>query len=90
MNKTELIKEVSAKVGLSRVSIKKTVNVLIETICGEMEKDAKVSLLGFGTFYVARRSARKGINPATKQVIQIPAGKTVKFRAGTNLARIVK
>ncbi|MDR1455220.1 MAG: HU family DNA-binding protein [Tannerella sp.] len=90
MNKTKLIKEVSAKTGQSREEVKKTVNVVIETISEEMSQDGKVGLLGFGTFYVIRRSARRGVNPATKQIIQIPAGKTVKFKAGTDLARVVK
>ncbi|MDR2139607.1 MAG: HU family DNA-binding protein [Tannerella sp.] len=90
MNKTKLIKEVSAKAGLSRADVKKAVNIMTEIISGEMAQDGKVSLLGFGTFYVARRSARKGVNPSTKQIIQIPAGKTVRFKAGTELARIVK
>jgi DNA-binding protein HU-beta len=90
MNKTELIKVVSAKASLSKVDVKRAVNILIGTISEEMAKNRKVTLLGFGTFYVARRSARRGVNPTTKQVIQIPAGKTVKFRAGTELARGVK
>ncbi|MDR2764683.1 MAG: HU family DNA-binding protein [Tannerella sp.] len=90
MNKTKLIKVVSEKTGLSKIDVKKTVNILMETISHEMAQDEKVSLLGFGTFYVARRSARKGINPSTKQVIQIPAGKTVRFKAGTELVKIVK
>jgi DNA-binding protein HU-beta len=90
MNKTELIKVVSAEAGLSRVDVKRTVDILIKAVSREMQKDGKVSFLGFGTFYVARRSARRGINPTTKQIIQIPAGKTVKFKAGTELARIVK
>ncbi|MBO5974458.1 MAG: HU family DNA-binding protein, partial [Paludibacteraceae bacterium] len=49
----------------------------------------KVSLIGFGTFSVAERGARQGVNPATKQAIEIPAKKVAKFKAGAELAEKV-
>ncbi|MDR1675266.1 MAG: HU family DNA-binding protein [Tannerella sp.] len=90
MNKTDLISIVSAKAEISKTVGKKTVNALFDAIYEEIEKGGKVSVLGFGTFYVAQKAARKGINPATKAVIQIPARKVAKFKAGTELLRRVK
>ncbi|MDR2041214.1 MAG: HU family DNA-binding protein [Tannerella sp.] len=90
MNKTELINVVSAKAEISKAVGKKTVNAVIDAICEEIEKGGKVSILGFGIFYVIQKAARKGINPATKASIQIPARKVAKFKAGTNLLRRVK
>ncbi|MDR2764109.1 MAG: HU family DNA-binding protein [Tannerella sp.] len=87
MNKTDLINVVSAKVEISKTLGKKTVNALIEAICEEIEKGGKVSLLGFGSFSVVQKAARKGINPATKAYVQIPAHKVVKFKAGTDLLK---
>ena len=53
-------------------------------------KGEKIALIGFGTFAVSEKSARTGINPATKQTITIPAKKVVKFKAGAELADKVK
>ena len=73
MNKTELVAKIAEGAGLSKVDAKKAL-------------DATVALVGFGTFSVAKRGARKGINPATKKAITIPAKKVVKFKAGKELA----
>jgi DNA-binding protein HU-beta len=59
---------------------------VIDTIAEEVRKGEKVSILGFGSFYVSEKAARRGINPATKEPIDIPAHKVVKFKAGTDLA----
>ena len=53
------------------------------------QKDGKISLVGFGTFSVAERAARQGINPATKKPIKIEAKKVAKFKAGAELATAV-
>jgi DNA-binding protein HU-beta len=90
MNKTELASAVAAKTGFSKVDGKKALNAVIDVISEEVAKDGKVSILGFGTFYVAEKAARKGINPATKQPIDIPARKVVKFKSGADLAKSAK
>jgi DNA-binding protein HU-beta len=90
MNKTDLINVVSAKAEISKTVGKKTVNAFIDAIYDEIGKGGKVSILGFGTFYVAQKAARKGINPATKAAIQIPARKVAKFKAGADLLKRVK
>ena len=90
MNKTEFINAVAAKSGLSKVDAKKAVEAFVETVSSELKEGGKVALLGFGSFSVAEKSARKGVNPKTKQPIEIPARKSVKFKAGAELTEIIK
>lgn len=90
MNKTEFINAVAEKSGLSKVDAKKAVEAFAETVSSELKEGGKVALLGFGSFSVAEKSARKGVNPKTKQPIEIPARKSVKFKAGAELTEIIK
>lgn len=90
MNKTEFINAVAEKSGLSKVDAKKAVEAFVETVSSELKEGGKVALLGFGSFSVAEKSARKGVNPKTKQPIEIPARKSVKFEAGAELTEIIK
>ena len=90
MNKTEFINAVAEKSGLSKVDAKKAVEAFVETVSSELKEGGKVALLGFGSFSVAEKSARKGVNPKTKQPIPIPARKSVKFKAGAELTEIIK
>lgn len=90
MNKTEFINTVAEKSGLSKVDAKKAVEAFVETVSSELKEGGKVALLGFGSFSVAEKSARKGVNPKTKQPIEIPARKSVKFKAGAELTEIIK
>jgi len=75
MNKSELISAIAEKSGLSKVDAKKALEATLETISDEVKAGGKVVLVGFGTFSVSERSARKGINPRTKKPINIPAKK---------------
>ena len=90
MNKTEFINAVAEKSGLSKVDAKKAVEAFVETVSSELKEGGKVALLGFGSFSVAEKSARKGVNPKTKQPIEIPARKSVKIKAGAELTEIIK
>lgn len=90
MNKTEFISAVAAKSGLTKVDAKKAVEAFMETVTEELKNGGKVALLGFGSFSVTEKAARKGVNPKTKQPIDIPARKSVKFKAGSELAEQVK
>ena len=90
MNKTEFNNAVAEKSGLSKVDAKKAVEAFVETVSSELKEGGKVALLGFGSFSVAEKSARKGVNPKTKQPIEIPARKSVKFKAGAELTEIIK
>jgi DNA-binding protein HU-beta len=90
MNKTDFIGAVAKKTGLSKVDAKKAVEAFIKTVGDAVKKGEKVSLLGFGSFTVVKKAARKGVNPKTKNPIDIPARKVVKFKPGAELANIVK
>ncbi len=85
MNKTDLINEIAAKAGLSKVDAKKALDATLESISAALANNDKVTLIGFGTFSVTEKSARTGINPQTKQKIEIPARKAVKFKPGAEL-----
>ncbi len=88
MNKSELVSAVAQKSGLSKVDAKKALDGVLESIGEELKNDGRVVLVGFGTFSVTERSARKGINPRTKESIDIPAKKVVKFKAGSELSAL--
>lgn len=90
MNKTELINAVAEKAGLSKVDAKKAVEAAVAAVTEALAKGDKVSLIGFGTFAVAAKGERQGINPRTKETITIAARKTVKFKQGAELAEAVK
>ena len=90
MNKTELISAIAEKAGISKVDAKAALEATIATISEAMVNGDKVALIGFGTFAVAEKAARTGINPATKAKIEIPARKVVKFKAGAELNAKVK
>jgi len=89
MNKTELIEKVAASAGLTKIDAKKAVEAGIATIKDALVAGDKIQLVGFGTFAVTEKPAREGINPATKQKIQIAAKKVAKFKAGAELAEAV-
>ena len=89
MNKGDLINEV-AKATCSKAEAGKAVKALLETITKALKKGDKVTLIGFGTFSVAKRSARTGRNPQTGKPIKIKAKKVPKFTAGKALKDSVK
>ena len=85
MNKTELVNAIAEKSGLAKTDAKKALEATLEAITEAVKNDEKVALIGFGTFETAVRAARQGINPATKETINIPEKKVVKFKAGADL-----
>ena len=89
MNKTDLVNAIAAT-GLSKADSKQALNAVIDAISGALKEGDKVAILGFGTFAVTERPARTGINPATKEKIQIEAKKVIKFKPGAELAGAVK
>lgn len=90
MNKTELISAVAEKSGLTKADAKKAVEAAVAAVTEALAKGDKVSLIGFGTFAVAEKGERTGINPRTKEAITIAARKSVKFKQGAELAEAVK
>ncbi|MBQ7941614.1 MAG: HU family DNA-binding protein [Muribaculaceae bacterium] len=90
MNKTELVNAIAEKAQLTKVQAKAALEASLEAIAEELAKGEKVALIGFGTYSVVEKGERTGINPATKAKIVIPAKKSVKFKAGAELAAKVK
>ena len=90
MNKAELISAIADNSGLSKVDSKKALDGFIAAVSNALKSGDKVALVGFGSFDVAERSARTGVNPATGDKIKIDAKKVVKFKAGAELADLVK
>ena len=90
MNKAELIEEVAGKVGLTKREAGNVINAITSAIMDSLKRDEKVTLVGFGTFQVMERKARKGVNPQTGETIQIPAKKVPKFNPGKPLRETVE
>ena len=86
MNKTELIDKIAAGAGISKADAKKALDATTNALKEALVTGDKIQLVGFGTFSVSERPAREGINPATKEKIQIAAKKVAKFKAGAELA----
>ena len=89
MNKSELIAAVAAKTGDTKKVAEASVNAVIDVITETLKKGDKVQLVGFGSFEVRKRAARKGRNPQTKEEIKIPASKAPVFKAGKALKDLV-
>lgn len=85
MNKTELISEVAGKTGMTKKDAEKVVQAFFDTVEGVLKAGDKVQLIGFGTFEVRERQARKGRNPQTGEEISIPAARVPAFKAGKAL-----
>lgn len=89
MTKAELINAVAEKSELTKKDSDKAVTAVIDAITEALVNGDKVSLVGFGTFEVKNRAARKGINPRTKEAMPIPASKLPSFKAGKALKEAV-
>ena len=90
MTKAELIDAVATGADLSKTDATKAINSFVTAITKSLKKGKKVTLVGFGTFSVSKRKARKGRNPRTGETIKIPAAKTPKFSAGKTLKEAIK
>lgn len=90
MNKAELVDAVSGKTNLSKKDVASVIDAMEESISDTLAKGDKVSLVGFGTFQVSKRKARTGLNPRTREKIQIAACTVPKFVAGKALKEKVK
>ena len=89
MNKSELIAAMADKTGETKKNAEASINALIDVITEALVKGDKVQLVGFGSFEVRKRAARKGRNPQTKEEIKIPASKAPVFKAGKALKDLV-
>lgn len=90
MNKAELIDAMAAEAGLTKTDAKKALDAFVSTTTKVLQAGDKVTLVGFGTFSVSGRTARKGRNPQTGKEITIAAKKVVKFKPGSELSGVVK
>lgn len=85
MTKVELVSAMAEKAGLSKADAEKALKAFTDVVTQALQKDDKISLVGFGTFSVGERAARTGKNPQTGAAINIPAAKAPKFKAGKAL-----
>jgi DNA-binding protein HU-beta len=93
MNKQELIASIASNKDSSiesKAGAERALNAVMAAISDGIKKDGEVQLIGFGTFKVKARPARKGRNPATGEAIKIKASKSVTFKCGSELKALAK
>jgi len=90
MNKAELVEQVANQTGLTKKISREAVDAITSVITDALAREERVTLVGFGTFRVMERKARRGRNPQTGQTIQIPAKKIPKFVPGKDLREAVR
>lgn len=89
MNKADLVNEIAKETGLTKTKSSEVVDTIVNAISTSLKKGEKVTLVGFGTFTTSKRSARKGRNPKTGAVINIPGKTVARFKAGSELTKSV-
>jgi DNA-binding protein HU-beta len=89
MNKGDLIERVAGDVGLSKAQADRAIDSVLGGITDSLRKGEKVTLVGFGTFMISQRRARRGRNPQTAELMKIPASKTVRFTSGKMLREVI-
>jgi len=89
MNKKDLIENIADGADISKATAEKALNGILTAIADTLKKGDKVTLIGFGTFSVSKRKARKGRNPQTGKTINIPAKNVAKFKAGSALSGVI-
>lgn len=90
MNKAQLIEAVAEDAKITKAEAKRALEAVTGAISKALSKSERVALVGFGSFSVSKRAARKGRNPQNGKEIKIAAKKVVKFRAGAELGKKVK
>ena len=82
MNRAELVAAMAEKAGLSKKDSEAALKAFTDVVSAELKKGGKIALVGFGTFELSKRAARKGRNPQTGEAMKIKASKTPKFKPG--------
>lgn len=90
MNRADLVTRVAKDAEITKKQAEKALNSLVDSVQEALSKGDSVTLVGFGTFSVMSRAARKGRNPQTGREIFIPASKTPKFKPGKGLRQAIK
>lgn len=85
MNRSELVAAVAEKAGLAKKDADTALTGILESMTEALKKGDKIQLVGFGTFEIRERAARTGLNPQTKEKVQIPASKAPAFKPGKAL-----
>jgi DNA-binding protein HU-beta len=89
MSKADLVEKIAKEAGISKAAAEKSVNSFISGVTASLKKGQPVTLIGFGTFSVAKRAARTGRNPKTGAVLKIKAKKVARFKPGAALKNAV-
>ncbi len=89
MNKADLVNAIAKETGLSKVKSGEALDAFVTAVSESLKNGDKVTLVGFGTFATSQREARKGRNPKTGEVIDIPSKRVAKFKAGSELTKSV-
>ena len=89
MNKADLVNAIAKETGLSKVKSGEALDAFVTAVSESLKNGDKVTLVGFGTFATSQREARKGRNPKTGEVINIPSKRVAKFKAGSELTKSV-
>lgn len=89
MNKKELCNALAERTGLTKTESQKAFNAVIEIITNEMKQNGRITLIGFGSFSVKQKAARKGMNPTSFAPIDIPAKKVVNFKPSIYLNHLL-
>lgn len=90
MQKSDVVDAVAARPDLSKHDAGLAVEAILETISGTLKQGEALTLIGFGKFSVSDRAARQGINPSTREPMQIAAARVPKFSAGAQLKAAVR
>jgi hypothetical protein len=90
MNKSELIKQIADRAGLSQAQAGNAVDAFCASVIDALSQGGEVAIIGFGTFKVSQRTERKGRNPRTGEAVLIPASRVPKFSAGKALKDAVR
>jgi DNA-binding protein HU-beta len=89
MNKKELVASIADAAEINKAAAEKALDGTLMAIAETLKKGETVTLVGFGTFSVAKREARQGRNPKTGDTIKIPAKNVARFKAGSKLSETV-
>jgi len=90
VNKTELIEALAADMGISKSQAEKFLNSFVDVITEKLTAGYEVNITGFGVFKVVTRAARTGVNPKTREPMQIPASTSVTYKVGKTLKEAVR
>jgi DNA-binding protein HU-beta len=85
LNKADLIEQIAQAAEISKSAAERSIDALVSAVKSSLRKDEALTLVGFGTFYAAKRKARTGRNPRTGEALSIQAARLPKFRAGKAL-----